>query len=72
MSSTTVNKLFTEIFRPKKIENVVLIPRIYNEIKSGLTQNYLFYGPAGTGKCLDYNEEIEIFVNEKTYNELFK
>lgn len=50
MSSTTVNKLFTEIFRPKKIENVVLIPRIYNEIKSGLTQNYILFGPAGTGK----------------------
>ncbi len=50
MSSNTVNKLFTEIFRPNKIENVVLIPRIYNELSRGLTQNILLYGPQGCGK----------------------
>jgi len=69
---STVNKLFTEIFRPNDIKNVVLLPRIYNELSKGLTQNVLLVGPPGGGKCLDYNEEIEIFVDENTYNELFK
>lgn len=47
---STVNKLFTEIFRPNQINNVVLLPRIYNEVAKGLTQNLLFFGPAGSGK----------------------
>lgn len=46
----TVNKLFTEIFRPNDIKNVVLLPRIYNELSKGLTQNVLLTGPAGGGK----------------------
>lgn len=45
-----VNKLFTEIFRPNDIKNVVLLPRIYNELSKGLTQNILLTGPAGGGK----------------------
>lgn len=68
----TVNKLFTEIFRPQSLDQAVLIPRIYNELSSGLKQNVLFYGGQGSGKCLDYNEEIEVFVDEKTYNKYFK
>lgn len=47
---STINKLFTEIFRPNQIQNVVLLPRIYNELSKGLTQNILMYGPAGSGK----------------------
>ena len=47
---STVNKLFTEIFRPNQLQNVVLLPRIYNELSKGLVQNVLLYGPAGGGK----------------------
>lgn len=47
---STVNKLFTELFRPNQLQNVVLLPRIYNELSKGLTQNILLYGPAGGGK----------------------
>lgn len=51
MSSNTVNKLFTEIFRPTELSNVVLLPRIYNEVSKGLIQNILLYGTSpGTGK----------------------
>lgn len=46
----TVNKLFTEIFRPNQLQNVVLLPRIYNELSKGLIQNILFFGGAGGGK----------------------
>lgn len=47
---STVNKLFTEIFRPNQLQNVVLLPRIYNELSKGLIQNVLFFGPPGNGK----------------------
>ena len=47
---STVNKLFTELFRPTEIQNVVLLPRIYNELSKGLTQNMLLFGPAGCAK----------------------
>lgn len=45
------NQLFTELFRGKTLDNVVLLPRIKNEISKGLTQNYIFYSTSGgTGK----------------------
>ena len=47
---STVNKLFTEIFRPQSLDQAVLLPRIYNELASGLKQNILFFGTQGSGK----------------------
>lgn len=49
--SETINKLFTEIFRPKTVEQMILVPRIRNEVSKGLVCNYLFYSTMpGTGK----------------------
>lgn len=47
---STTNKLFTEVLRPKELSNMVLLPRIYNEVKNGLVQNVLLEGIQGTGK----------------------
>lgn len=44
------NKLFTEVFRAKSIDGLILPPRISSEISKGLTQNILLYGPQGGGK----------------------
>lgn len=50
------NVLFTEKFRPKKIENLILPDRIKNLFKIGpdekylINQNYIFYGNPGMGK----------------------
>lgn len=43
-------KLFTELFRPQVLENVILLPRLQAELSKGLVTNMLLYGPAGTGK----------------------
>ena len=43
-------KLFTEIFRPKTLDGLILLPRIYSELKKGIVTNILLYGPAGSGK----------------------
>lgn len=44
------NKLFTELFRAKSIDGLILPARISNEISKGLTQNILLFGPQGGGK----------------------
>lgn len=43
-------KLFTELFRPNQLDNVILLPRIKNELSKGLVTNLLLYGPPGSGK----------------------
>ena len=45
-----VQKLFTELFRAKKLDGVILLPRIKSELDKGLVTNLLLYGPPGCGK----------------------
>jgi DNA polymerase III delta prime subunit len=47
----TNNRLLTEVLRPKKIDQLILPPRIRAILGDGsLKQNYLFYGGPGLGK----------------------
>ena len=47
----SVNKLLLwEKWRPKSMEDVVLVPRIREHFKNGCNGNYIFYGTYGTGK----------------------
>jgi len=50
MAENTNNKLFTEMFRPKTLAQAVIVPRIMEELKNGLTDHLLFYGKPGSGK----------------------
>ena len=43
-------QLFTELFRPKTLEQAILVPRVREELSRGLVDNILFYGTQGTGK----------------------
>lgn len=44
-------QLFTELFRPKTLKEIILPKRIRKELGEGtLHQNYLFYSSPGTGK----------------------
>lgn len=43
-------KLFTELFRAKKLEELILPSRIKTELEKGLVTHTFLYGPAGTGK----------------------
>ena len=74
MENTTNPKqqLFTELFRPKTLSQAVIVPRIRQELEKGLVDNILFSGKPGSGKCLGYDEKIDIYVDEETYNILFK
>lgn len=48
--SNIKSELFTEKFRAKKFESMVLPERIKKEVANGLVQNLMLYGPAGSGK----------------------
>lgn len=43
-------QLFTELFRPKSIDQAVIVPRIREELSKGLVDNVLLYGSPGSGK----------------------
>ena len=42
--------LLWEKWRPKKIEDIILLPRIKKQFENGINQQYIFYGHYGTGK----------------------
>jgi DNA polymerase III delta prime subunit len=42
--------LLWEKWRPKKFEDIILIPRIRKQFESGISQHYIFYGHYGSGK----------------------
>lgn len=50
MAENTSNQLFTEIFRPKTLDQAVIVPRIRRELEKGLNNSILFYGKPGSGK----------------------
>lgn len=43
-------QLFTELFRPKTLDQAIIVPRIKQELEKGLVDNLLLYGHAGAGK----------------------
>ncbi|NBP03085.1 MAG: AAA family ATPase [Proteobacteria bacterium] len=48
---SSVNELLLwEKWRPKSIDDIILLPRIREHFKNGVSQNYIFYGHFGTGK----------------------
>lgn len=45
-----VSELFTEKFRPKNINQAILLPRIRKEVRNGIVQNILLHSGPGMGK----------------------
>jgi Holliday junction resolvasome RuvABC ATP-dependent DNA helicase subunit len=58
------HSLWVEQYRPSKLEDYVgnehLKSKVEGYLETGDIPHLLLYGKAGTGKCLDYTEEIEI------------
>lgn len=47
----SVNKLLLwEKYRPKNLNDIILLPRIEKEFENGVSQHYIFHGHYGTGK----------------------
>ena len=49
-NSSTAPKLFTELFRPQNLSQMILLPRVRQELEKGLVDHLLFAGKQGTGK----------------------
>jgi len=52
--------LWTERYRPTKLEELITPNRISEKLSKGLYQNFLFYGSPGTGKCVTGDTKITI------------
>jgi DNA polymerase III delta prime subunit len=67
----SVNKLLLwEKWRPKTIEDIILLPRIRKELESGVNQHYIFHGHYGTGKTSLARILIGRYSKETPYLEL--
>ena len=44
------NLIFWEKWRPKTLDEIILLPRIRKRFEEGVTQHYIFHGHFGTGK----------------------
>jgi DNA polymerase III delta prime subunit len=62
--------LLWEKWRPKTIEDVILLPRIRKHFENGITQNFIFYGHFGTGKTSLARILIGKYTKDKPYLEL--
>ena len=67
----SVNKLLLwEKWRPKTIDDIILLPRIRKELESGVNQHYIFHGHYGTGKTSLARILIGRYSKETPYLEL--
>ena len=67
----SVNKLLLwEKWRPKTIDDIILLPRIRKELESGVNQHYIFHGHYGTGKTSLARILIGKYSKETPYLEL--
>lgn len=67
----SVNKLLIwEKWRPRNLEDIILLPRIRKHFDNGVTQNYIFYGNYGTGKTSLARILIGKYSKDKPFLEL--
>lgn len=64
------NLMLWEKWRPKKIEDLILLPRIRKNFDNGISQHYIFYGHWGTGKTSLARILIGKYTKETPYLEV--
>ncbi len=68
---SSVNQLLLwEKWRPKNIEDIILLPRIRKHFEDGINGNYIFYGHYGTGKTSLARILIGKYSKDKSFLEL--
>jgi replication-associated recombination protein RarA len=64
------NLLLSERWRPKNLEDIILLPRIRKIFENGLEQNVILYGSFGTGKTTLARILIGKYSKDRPYIEL--
>lgn len=64
------NLLLWEKYRPKNIEDTILLKRIRSHFESGVNKNYIFHGHYGTGKTTLARILIGKYTKDKAYLEI--
>lgn len=68
---TTVKSLLLwERWRPRTLDDIILLPRIRKSFENGVTQDYIFYGHFGTGKTSLSRILVGKYTKDKPYLEL--
>ena len=62
--------LLSEKWRPKKFEDIILLPRIKKIFERGITQNVILYGHYGTGKTTLARILIGRYTKDKAFLEI--
>ena len=66
----TKNLLLWEKYRPKTLDDVILLPRIRSHFELGVSKNYIFYGNYGTGKTSLARVLIGRYSKDKAFLEI--
>ena len=67
----SVNKLLLwERWRPKNMDDVILLPRIRKHFENGIDGNYIFYGNYGTGKTTLARILVGKYTKDKPFIEI--
>lgn len=64
------NLLIWEKWRPKIINDIILLPRIKKNFETGVNKNYIFHGSYGTGKTTLARILIGKYTKDKAYLEI--
>lgn len=67
---TVNNLLLWEKWRPKNMDDIILLPRIRKYFENGIDSNYIFYGNYGTGKTSLARILIGKYTKDKPFIEL--
>jgi DNA polymerase III delta prime subunit len=68
--SSVENLLLWEKWRPKNLQDIILLPRISKHFENGVTGNFIFYGHYGTGKTTLARILIGKYSKDKPFLEL--
>jgi DNA polymerase III delta prime subunit len=64
------NLLLWEKWRPKSVDDIILLPRVRKNFENGLNQNFIFHGHFGTGKTSLARILIGKYSKDKPFLEL--
>lgn len=64
------NLLLWEKYRPKNLNDIILLPRIKENFTNGVNKNYIFYGHYGTGKTSLARILIGKYSKDKAFLEI--